>query len=172
MSYDNRKNYYTYELRTLADSLFDDAFRQGLRASVNVRFTKDLRLFANSGIRDRGDNSPLTYSYMGGFNWSDLFDQRITMSIRAAGFSNLYTEGLNPSLTFSKYFRDGHSVGIGYGNYSYMLKVNKQDRLNHWLRLDGQVELPLHMFLSSDLEYDWGDDSEGFRVFAEIGYRF
>lgn len=172
LSYDNRKNYYTYEMRSLADSLFDNAFRQGLRASFSARLTRNMRLFGNSGIRDRGQGSDLTYSYMAGFNVTDLLNQRITLMLRGAGFSNLYTEGFNPSISLSKYFNGGHSFGVSYGNYSYTLKANSQNRLNQWLRLDSRIELPLHMFLVGDFEYDWGDDSEGFRILAEIGYRF
>jgi hypothetical protein len=171
LSYDNRKNYYTYELRSLADSLFDDAFRQGARISVNYRLFKNLRLFGNSGVRKR-DTSELTYSYSGGFNASNIFNQRISLSGRFSGFSNLYTEGLNPTVSLSKYFSAGHFLQIGYGQYSYTLKSNNSSRLNQYVDATGQLELPLNLFLSADYEYSYGDDSEGHRILAELGYRF
>ena len=172
LSYDNRRNYYTYELRSLADSLFDDAFRQGIRASLSARLTKNVRVFANSGLRDQGKGGNLSYSYMGGINLGDLFNQGISLSGRGAGFSNIYTEGFNPSISLSKYFNGGHSVGLNYGSYLYTLKANKDKRKNQWGRIDFQIELPLYLYFSGNFEYDWGDDNEGTRIFAELGYRF
>lgn len=171
LSYDNRKNYYTYELRTLADSLFDDAFRQGGRLSASLRFFKNYRVFANGGVR-KSTAKEITYSYSGGFNASNLFDQRITVSSRFSGFSNLYTRGINPSVDISKYFFAGHYLQIGYGNYMYTLKADNASRLNQFVRFNGQLELPLNLFLATDYEYSFGDDSEGHRILAELGYRF
>jgi len=43
---------------------------------------------------------------------------------------------------------------------------------NQWIRLDSGFNLPLNMFISLFYEYDFGDDLEGQRIFAELGYRF
>lgn len=171
ISYDNRRNYYTYELRSLADSLFDDAFRQGARLSINARFLKNFRIFSSAGIRKRA-SSKLTYSYSGGLNITDILNQRINVSARFSGFSNLYTQGTNPSISVSKYFFAGHYIQLGYGNYHYTLKADKTTRLNQFLQFSGELELPLNLFISSDYEYSFGDDSEGHRIIAELGYRF
>ena len=45
ISFDNRKRYYTFEQRSIADSLFDDAFRHGLRMHLNLRFNKSYYFF-------------------------------------------------------------------------------------------------------------------------------
>lgn len=39
VSYDNRKSFYTYRARSIPDSLFDDALRQGWRGSLNTKFS-------------------------------------------------------------------------------------------------------------------------------------
>jgi len=54
----------------------------------------------------------------------------------------------------------------------YSVKSNNSNRTNQFAGLDGQLELPLNLYISSDLQYDWGDDSKGYSFFAELGYRF
>lgn len=172
ISYDNRKNYYTYELRSLADSLFDSAFRHGVRANLNISYFKTIRLYGNFGWRKRENESSNTYSYAAGVNFSNLMIHRLRLSARFAGFTNYYTRGYNPSIYLTQSFRQGHLIGIAYGTYIYSIKQNSKSNLNNWLRLNGQLELPLNLYISANYEYDWGDDLKGHRFLAELGYRF
>ena len=77
MSYDNRKNYYTYEVRSVADSLFDDAMRYGLRGNINLRLPMQMNFFANFGLRKRSADKQNTFSYAAGMNKSNLSPQRL-----------------------------------------------------------------------------------------------
>jgi len=172
LNYDNRKNYLTYELRSIVDSLFNNALRQGMRFSFNWRFLKNYRVYTNFGARKRESNSDLTFSYTGGFNVTNLANQRISLATRFSGFSNFYTEGISPSVSVSKYFTNGHSIRLNYSNYMYKLKTGGSDNSNQRMQFDTQFELPLRFYLSNNYEYAWGDDSEGHRIFSEIGYRF
>ena len=172
LSYDNRKNYYTYELRSLADSLFDAAFRHGIRARLNFRILKNMRIYGNFGWRKRQSEGSNTYSYSGGINLSNILAQRINISARYSGFTNYYTDGHNPSIRISKSFRSGHNIGLSYGTYLYTLKANKSDNVNQWFRFNSQFELPLRIYVSGSYEYDWGDDVEGSKILVELGYRF
>ncbi|MEJ2052883.1 MAG: hypothetical protein P8X42_03095 [Calditrichaceae bacterium] len=172
LSYDNRKNYYIYELRTLADSLFDSAFRHGVRANVSIRYFKNMRIYGNFGWRKRESEGSNTYSYMAGVNFSNLWMTRMQLFARFAGFSNYYTNGFNPSLSLNRSFRGGHYAGISAGTYIYTLDRNSGNSMNNWMRFSGQFELPWNMYLSVQYEYDWGDDVKGHRILAELGYRF
>ncbi|MGD9899416.1 MAG: hypothetical protein AB7T22_09850 [Calditrichaceae bacterium] len=172
LSYDNRKNYYTYDLRTMADSLFDDAFRQGIRTNIYIKLLDDYRLSAGFGIRNRENDSENTYSYSAGLNKMNFFRQGMLLQFSVSGFSNYYTAGYNPSIRISKTFNDGHIFGITYGNYYYNLKATDNNYLNQWFRFNGQIELSRHFFISSQYEYDWGDDTKGHRITAEAGFRF
>ena len=57
LSYDNRRNYYYYQYISIADSLFDDAFRQGLRLRINMNALKNIRFYLSGGIRKRENDS-------------------------------------------------------------------------------------------------------------------
>ncbi len=172
LSYDNRKNYLTYFSRTLADSLFNDAFRQGLRLSLNARLFRNFRLFANGGLRHRQDVSDITWSYMGGLSWQRMFATPFVLMIRYAGFSNFYTVGINPNASLSYRLRGGHLMRLSYGYYGYALKADNSENHRNWVRINSQWELPLDMFMSGEYQYDWGDDLNGQRFFIELGYRF
>ncbi len=173
LGYDTRKNYYTYEVRSLPDSLFIDAARHGARASVDAKLPGDVRLHADFGIRgiEKSADDP-TYSYSAEFTKRDLLGSRIRASLRVSGFSSPYALGTNPSLRLTRSFRGGHSAHASYGVYAYGIESGGPDRLNQWLRAGGQTQLPSRLYLSAEYQYDWGDDSEGHRLLGEMGYRF
>ncbi|WP_456405753.1 hypothetical protein [Caldithrix abyssi] len=172
LSYDNRKNYYTYELRTLADSLFDDAFRHGLRANVYFKIFKDYQISLNFGLREKSTDANFSYSYGLNVTRRNFFSKYNRMSFRFSGFDNIFATGFSPNATFSRYLRGGHYLTFSYGNYYYQIKNINDNKLNHWIRILGQIELPARFYINSTYEYDWGSDVKGHRLLFELGYRF
>lgn len=172
LGYDTRKNYYTYEIRSLADSLFIDAARHGARANVDARLLGDVRLHADVGVRGVGSEDDPTYFYSAQLTRRDFLASRVRATLRVFGFSSPYALGTNPSLRISRSFRGGHSASVGYGAYSYSLDSSETSRLNQWVRVSGTAQLTGRFYLSAEYRHDWGDDSEGDRVFGELGYRF
>jgi len=172
LTYDNRKNYYTYQYVSLADSLFDDAFRHGLRLNLNFRFQKKYRLNISGGIRKRKDDSRLTYSYHAGGSINNFIFNRVFLTGRVGAYSNLYTRGFNFTLQLQQRFYQGHSLAILFGGQQYHLRQKNDAYRNQWMRFNTQIELPWRLYFSGYYEYDFGDDLEGQRIFAEIGYRW
>ncbi|KAA3659739.1 MAG: hypothetical protein DWQ10_08270, partial [Calditrichaeota bacterium] len=134
LSYDNRTNYYSYMTRSLADSLFDDAMRQGLRSNLSLKLSKSARLYANVGVRKKESDNAATVSYYCGFNKSNFLLRQMYLNVRISGFSNLYSKGFNPSIRLGKSFRYGHSLYLSYGNYMYALDISNEKRMNQWIR--------------------------------------
>ena len=151
LGYDTRKNHYTYEVRSLADSLFINAARHGARASVDARLPGDVRMHADIGVRGVEDSEEdATYFYSAEFTKRDLLGQRLRASLRVGGFSSAYALGTNPSLRLSRSFRGGHSVHASYGAYSYGIESGGADRLNQWFRTGGQAQLPARLYVSGE----------------------
>ncbi len=171
LSYNNYKNYYTYELLSVADSLFDDAFRQGLRGNINFKWTKDTRIFGNYGLRKKSDENTTT-SYSLGIYKNNLFIKRMRLSLRFSGFSNLYTRGVHPSVTLGKYLKNGHYISLGYGSYNYEYQTSGLKRNSQWLQFNTQIELPASFYITTNYEYEWGDVTFGHRIYTDLGYRF
>jgi len=172
VSYDNRKNYRTYRIRSLADSLFNEAARQGLRSNVSYRFLKRFRIMANLGTRWRSAENDPSLAYSMGLNARNMMLKGLTLQARYSGFSNPYTEGKNTSFSVYKSFSAGHYLQLNYGNYLYDIRNFDQDQTLHWIRMNTQIELPLRLYIYSNYEYHWGDERKGHLIFTELGYRF
>jgi hypothetical protein len=172
LSYDNRKNYYTYDTRTLVESLFDDAFRHGLRGDLNFTLLKKNRIYTNFGVRKRESDVQYTYSYRGGISKMDFLVKQMSFNIYTSGFSNYYNRGISPSIRINKSFSTGHNLSFAYGIYNYSLKSDDSQRMNQWLRMNSMINLVRNVYFSGSYEYNWGDDSRGHRILTELGYRF
>ncbi len=172
LSYDNRKNYYTYEIRSLADSLFDDAMRQGFRGTVRLKLPGRIHVFGNAGLRTVDSDQKNALSYALGINKYDLTPLRLFTGLYASSFSNHYSDGYHGSLRLGKTFRAGHDAELAFGTYAYNLRTTKSSRRNQWLRFNFSLHLPVSLYLTEQYEYSWGNDAEGHRFYTELGYRF
>ncbi len=170
-TYDNRKNYFTYEIRTLADSLFDDALRYGYQASFNLKPIKDFTIYTTLGFRKRQPYNENTYSYTAGLNKNNFIMDHLSLNLYFSSFSNYFARGYNPTISIRKYFLSGHSVNLAYGNYNYRLESIDEDRNNQWLRLNFDLNVIARFYLTAEYGYNWGDDMRDHRIVTEIGYR-
>lgn len=172
LTHDNRKNYFTYQTRSLADSLFDEALRYGYQASFNLKPIKNFMIYTTLGFRKRQPYSENTYSYTAGLNKSNFIMDRLSLNLYFSSFSNYFARGYNPSLSIRKYFLSGHSINLAYGHYNYRLKSIDDNRTNQWLRLNFDLNVIAQFYLTSEYGYNWGDDMRDHRIVVEIGYRF
>ncbi|MCK6619379.1 MAG: hypothetical protein HUU32_15065 [Calditrichaceae bacterium] len=170
--FDNRKNYWTYEIQTLADSLFDDALRTGLRGNISLRLPGSSYLYANAGVRKRQSDPEATRSFSAGFNNSNLLWRGFFLQLSAAGFNGPVTDGYNGSAQIGQNFSAGHRLAVEYGAYAYTIANPDESRTNRWARAYVDVMLLRRVFVSGQYEYAWGQDLDGQRILAEIGYRF
>ncbi len=172
ISFDNRQNYWTYEVRSLADSLFDDALRTGFRANASLLLPGNYRLYVNGGIRKRETETRNTYSYAGGISQNNFLVKRLLLNINGAGFSNTFTKGYNGTARIGYRFRNGSRVELAQGVYAYRFNAGVLQRDNYWINLSGYIAVLRHLFFSGQVEHNWGDDLKGQRILAELGYRF
>ncbi|RMF57130.1 MAG: hypothetical protein D6748_11810 [Calditrichaeota bacterium] len=172
ITYDNRKNYWTYEIRSLEDILFDDALRQGLRGNVSLRLPGKIFIYSTVGMRKRETDSRSTFSYTGSIRKADFIFKRVSWHINYAGFDSPLTRGYTASMLISRTFRNGLRLEIGGGNYAYKGGLENTQRNNQWGRFSAYIPLPGRLFLNGQYEYSWGDDIQGQRFTGEIGYRF
>jgi hypothetical protein len=172
LSFDNRQRYWTYDQRTLADSLFDDLVRRGARASVDLNLPESFRLGSSFGLRSREGQSRTTSSYSVNLRKTGISRARLNFNIYLAGFSNHYADGFNITYGIGKYFRRGHQIRISYGIYSYDYIQTDTRRSSRSLQFTGNIVLPARMNLMWEMRESSGDDIDGRTFLAEIGYRF
>ncbi len=173
LSYDDRQNYYTYDLRNRDEAYFDAYSRQGFQADVQVRLTGSMNFNAHYGLRrQEGDGQEDTSSYYINFYKRNFPVKSWSLNLKANGFSNEYTEGFNPSLRLGKRFSAaGHTIYLGYSHYDYDFVLTDTRRRTQWFRLETYLVLSRRFFFSGQFEYNDGDDAEGYRIFVELGYR-
>ncbi len=171
LSYDNRKNYYSYRWRSIADSLFDDALRQGLRASINLRLPQQIQIMINGGVRIKENDDQKTFSYSGSVTKRRITRWRAFVGLYGSGFSNAYTQGYYASTRIGANLRSGHSFDVSYGGYFYTTRTTQESRASRWVRANLNLNFGRHWFMSPNYEYFFGDDSPGHRLYIEAGYR-
>jgi hypothetical protein len=172
LSFDNRRNYWTYEMRSLADSLFNDILRRGFRADISIRPLNNTYILSNFGVNKGTTDSRATYSYSLGLNRSNLFGPGQYLNMQLSGFSGPFTNGYNFSSTLGHYFWQSNMISLGYGTYVYQFKAANGSRQNQYFQINSQFDLARQIYSTAMYEYDTGDDTKGHRVLAEIGYRF
>lgn len=170
--YDNRKNYLTYETRSLADSLFDEAMRQGMRGNLTIILPQDFRIFGNFGMRKRETDTESTISYAAGLGKTNFIIPYSRISLNSSGFSNFYSRGFYYSLLWGHFLWKKVNTDLSYGGYQYDLKADNRQRINRWIRWTFFTPLICRLYCSGQYEYQWGDDLTGHRILGEIGIRF
>ena len=172
LSYDTRRNYWTYDTRSVADSLFDDILRRGLRADFSLRPGRNYLIFSNFGYNKRSSDTKATYSYSLGFNNANFILARQFLNLQFAGFSSPFTDGYNYSVKLGRNIRSGDMISVASGSYVYTYGSSSLKRENRWYQLSGRFDLVRRTYGSASYEYDTGDDTKGHRMLAELGYRF
>jgi len=167
---DMRKSYWTYEYRTIADSLFDVLTRRGVRGQLNFRLPGGHSLGLSSGLQRRDTDSRSTYSYTLSYNNSDLLRARWTLNLYAAGFSNALFNGLTSSIRFGKQFGNAFNANLRYSFSRYQIKSGNS-RSNSAVQVANFWNVSSHMFLNYWYESAVGDDENGKRLWVEVGYR-
>jgi hypothetical protein len=178
LSYDQRRNYWTQEIRPLPEVLFDRFLHQGFHASLDLFRPSSIGASASFGVRKDEKDTATSYSWSAGIRHPRLFG--LFVSVDGSGFTNPFTDGYLVSARASKSLGRAQ-IDLAYGASLYKLKAAEvqnplpgltPNRLNQWGRASTRFELPRGFYLQGDFEYDTGDDVKGPRLLAELGYRF
>jgi hypothetical protein len=172
LSYDNRSNYWTFEKRSVVDSLFDDNLRRGVRLRTDLTLPSQLFASVSTGYRDRAGNPDPSWSYSAQLRKGDVFGRGLSLSVQYAAFDNLSNNGYNYALRVGKVFAGTYDMSAAYGSYAYQTDGTGSSRDNDWIELSGQADVGRHYWLGFRYQTDSGDDIEGSRISSELGYRF
>jgi hypothetical protein len=170
VSYDQRRNYWTQELRSLPEILFDKYLHQGFRARFDVFRPDSLGVSGSFGVVLEERDQSRSYSWGAGLRHPRLWG--FHASVDGAGFTNPTTDGYVASARLGRTLLRSAQVDLSYGASYYTFKTTTDTRLNQWGRLSGRFDFPRRVYLQVDAEYDTGDDVKGPRAVVELGYRF
>jgi hypothetical protein len=174
LSYDQRRNYLTWETRPLPEEVFLRYFRESGRVNLDWETRGGWNASVGVGLERARDLDQPTNSASLTLLKSGVFGTRLLLGGDASYYSGGSAEGWVASLRASWAFRGGHDLGLAIGGSESKFPDSgfSAPRHNQWLRLSTTVQLPFRMFLYGEYELSTGDDFEGDRAFLELAYRF
>ncbi len=172
LSFDDRKQYYTYDLRNRDDRYFDHLSRRGWRANMRFKFTPHINFNGSYGLRTREGSDEETSTYMANIFVRNFPGKHWSGNLRVNGFENPLSRGTSGSLGLSyRLGNKGNTLGLSYSNYDYEFLSTGSDRHSEWWRFESYMALARRFFWSNQIEYNLGDDAEGYRFYVELGCR-
>lgn len=172
LTYDQRRNYLTYETKPRPEDVFNLLLREGARTSLEYQGSRGLNVSAGVGLeRQESGQDPTTSATLTVYH-SNLFGWMLLGGADVTYYTGGVAEGYVASLRVRKYLRGGHDLGLTIGASETKVLGAVAPRSNQWARLSGTLELPFRLYLLGEIEYSTGDDLEGTRYLAEIGRRF
>lgn len=170
-SYDARRLVRTWETHSIVDSLFDQALRQGGRASITFQPTALVRIALDGGLQKQ-KGMPNGYSANISANVSNLGRSGVGLNARLSYFSSGLSAGYYPGLDLSRSFFGVIYATLGGGAYIYRMGNGAPAQSNPWERMRLDVNLTRRFFLSSTVENFHGDTMKFVRGFIDLGWRF
>ncbi len=172
VSYDNLKRYWTYEYYSLADSLFDDRTRTGWRTRMDWSPTSTWNLSAGGGYRSRPDDEDPTLTYSFSVRRSSLGYRWLSASAYFSGFNGAFERGANYAARLQAQLPGAGFWHCGYGAYRYTVDKLDESRSSWWLEIGIDTDIARHYYLGGQVQFNQGDDIDGWRLNTELGYRF
>jgi hypothetical protein len=173
LSYDQRRNYLTWETRPRPEEVFVRYFRQGARVGLDWQRSGWIANLG-AGVEKADDIDKPTNSAFLSLTRGNAFGTPLVLGGDASYYTGDSVDGWVANLRTSWSFRGGHDLGLTIGASSAQISgvFGGQARTNQWGRLSGTLQLPFRMYLYGEYEYDTGDDFEGSQALLELGYRF
>jgi hypothetical protein len=173
LSYDQHRNYLTWETRPLPEEVFSRYFREGGRASLEWTGTRGWGFLLSAGQERARDVDEPTDTAALSLSKGTLFGRPLFLGADYSTYSGGSAEGWVAGLRARWAFRGGHDLGLAFGaSEATFPELDLAKRTNEWIRLSGSAQLPWRLFAYFEYEVSTGDDLEGDRALLELGYRF
>lgn len=171
LGYDGREPVRTWETRSLPDSLFTEAGRNGWRAGAAWRGAGGLGLDVSGGLRHEQRTGEDVTSWQAFARVPARLARVADLALAARGFDGPWLSGWSPSLRATR-TAGGARWTLEAGRFTYTGKLADTTRDNTWAELGLSRGVGAGWELTGSWRQDWGDDIEGRRLFLEAGRRF
>lgn len=172
LGYDGREPVRTWETRSLPDSLFTAAGRNGWRAGAGWRGPGGLAWDLSGGIRSEPGAAADVTSWQTLLRVPARLLRLAEVTVSARGFDGPWMSGWSPSVRAWRTMFQGTRWNFEAGSFSYTGKLTDTTRDNTWGELGLSRELAAGWEVTGSYRRDWGDDITGRRLFLELSRRF
>lgn len=174
LSYDARKNVIYYEtFKSIADSVLEDATRQGFRFRVNLRPANLLYFGVTYGYRYRdGDRKPTNNAGIF-ITYSRVPFAEVSAGLSYNYVSTSYVEGGIAGLRLTRDIISGILSGsLSYRNVQYKFSNNVPAMTQDLVNLDLTGRIMQSLFLSLSFELTYQDALSQKRIYLTLNRRF
>ena len=171
LGYDGREPVRTWETRSLPDSLFTEAGRNGWRGGLAWRGAGGLSLDVSGGLRHEQRTGDDVTSWQAFARLPARLLRAADVTVSARGFDGPWLSGWSPSLRASRHV-GGARWTLEAGRFTYTGKLSDTTRDNTWAEVGLSRELGAGWDVTGSYRNDWGDDITGRRLYLEMGRRF
>ncbi len=171
LNYDKRENYWSYQYRSLNDSLFDDRINQGLRTAIDFSPTNRLWLSGSLGYRKHDQERDGTVSYSSNARLASIFNKGVSLSTLYAGFNGPFENGTNYRVGIDFDLKNVGAVTVGFSKYTYSVAA-RQSRSSRSIELGIFKNIARNYYIGSNFSSDNGSDIDGVRLQFEFGVRY
>ncbi|RMF67900.1 MAG: hypothetical protein D6743_04155 [Calditrichaeota bacterium] len=170
VSFDARKNIRVYETRSIPDSLFDDATRQGLHSGLTLQLPHRIRLAGTFGIRFRSGAMQNTISASGALTARQIFNTWTTFTARLSYFSTMFNRGYRPSVNLRIPVRRGLSLNLAGGSLIY--QTGTRTTRSNWVEANGYYRINRRLFADFGYRLFVDERLKSGRFSVELGVAF
>lgn len=172
LNLDRRKSYWTYQYKSLPDSLFDQNINQGLRGAVDYSPFRNVWISSNVGYRKQKSDADPTISYSGNLRLSRILKTAFSFGTFYAGFNGPFERGLNYKYSLDIDLKNFGVISTGFSEYTYTIKGQDDSRSSRELELGMFKSFSRNMYFNGTVHTDSGDDISGIRLQLLLGYRY
>ncbi len=164
--YDNHRSVRTGDNRSIADSLFDESSRTGMRGALRLRVSRQLRLNIGSSFRMNGIDDSQSQGFNGGIQYMNILKSGVNCNLRATSFNNSHSNGQRLSFGFSRQFNQGVFVRAETGLRSYKYERYAGGNDDSWVKFSSSWSPTEMMYLRGFFESFFGESirSESFMI--------
>jgi hypothetical protein len=173
-TYDARKNVIYYETdKTYLAALIETETRQGLGFQANYMISQHIFLGGRVGYRfQKSDIRPSKNANLF-FSINNILKSEISATLSANLLETNYLNGNIYNIRFSRTFKNGkYNVGAAYSFANYKIANNEIPFKQHIANIDVTSEIIKKLFCSVNLEANFEDPNQFYRLYLQIRKKF
>jgi hypothetical protein len=172
--YDNRTPFHTYDTRSIPDSLFDNAIRQGFRLSLDGNLPGGLRAGVNSSLLTQRSAPKSSRALGANLSAANILKSQVFAMAQFNTYTNAFSSGYQPSLRLSRNLAPTLNVGVQGGGDRFTLSTGgvNQTYSDRWVNVNADWNMSRRLYSTAYYEIYRGKPFQGDHYFLEIGWRF
>ncbi len=171
--YDGTRSVYLFEsMKSIPDSLFHEALRQGFRLNGTVRLGKGYTLTTEASVSSHAGDGGSSHTLGAGIRVTDIFATRVFGSLRYRNVGGSFLSGSQTTIELGRNFFQRLDILLQYESRSYTVDRLNQTYVTQTFAGDFNFWISRNLYGMFGADYVLDNTMNGFHYFLECGYRF